>query len=89
MLLREAKLVARKAKRLLVGHFGPTRGLEVTDWQFEPRSDASYERGQKRSANHSCGKRYDRWALGNWVGTGKMVPLLTDQTGPTSKYPAV
>ena len=47
-LLREAKLVARKAKRLLVGHFGPTRGLEVTDWQFEPRSDASYERGQKR-----------------------------------------
>ena len=28
-LLRKAKLVARKAKRLLVGHFGPTRGLEV------------------------------------------------------------
>ena len=57
MLLREAKLVARKAKRLLVGHFGPTRGLEVTDWQFEPRSDASYERGQKS----------------NWAGTGKLV----------------
>ena len=28
-LLRKAKLVARKAKRLLVGHFGPTRVLDV------------------------------------------------------------